>query len=275
MGFYAAGVEPSNERRLPASVGVDAELDVDRLWEDFEIFEALHHSMAIANPFTSDDLDAVVALLDPQPGDTVVDIATGSGELVRRLVAHTGASATGIDLSPWMVRNAARAPAAAPPIRWVLTDGRHLAERRSSLGIAGEFDLVSCLGASWIWHGLPGTVAALAALVAPGGRVAVGDMHVRADCDPSEVPPGLRREAKTAPEELFGRHGLRLLGSVTATDASWDAYLARTATDARTWQARFPGPAADRYVAEQADWVDDHHRDRRWRSWTVWVATTV
>jgi SAM-dependent methyltransferase len=60
-------------------------------------------------------------------------------------------------------------------------------------GDAAEFpiapeawDAALCLGASWVWDGLEGTVAALVAGVRPGGHVAVGEVYRRAGADSAD-----------------------------------------------------------------------------------------
>lgn len=263
---------PRADRTLPDDVIVDSRLDLDRLWRDFEIFEALHHSTTIANPFTSDDLDAVVDLMAPQDGETFLDVATGSGELLRRVTKRTGAPAVGVDLSPWMIRNAATHPTSPGSATWVVADGAALVDRGEVIDLAPTYGLIACLGASWIWHGLAGTIAAVAKRVSPCGRVAIGDMHLRAGIDPNDAPAGFRSGDGGDAASLLAANHLRLIGTVTASDEAWDDYIRQTTIDAERWQATFPGPDADRFVAEQREWILDHERDRPWRSWTVWVA---
>ena len=61
-------------------------------------------------------------------------------------------------------------------------------------------------------------------------------------------------------------------GRVDPDDAGWDEYLARTAIAARLWADRYPGPASDRWLEDQADWHAARERDRDVIGWSVWVA---
>ena len=88
---------------LPSSVSIQPGLDVDDLFERFEVFEALHHGLEIASPMSSADLDAVVDLLEPVDGDVAVDLACGGGALLLRLAQRARIRGSGVDLSPWMI----------------------------------------------------------------------------------------------------------------------------------------------------------------------------
>ena len=252
---------------LHADISRSTDLDVESLWDRFEIFEALHHEMTIDNPMTSADLDEVVALLSPKEGDAVLDIACGHGELLRRLSRRASLSATGVDLSPWMLRTAhALSEAASLGIAWHLADGKDFAANRS-------FDIAACLGGSWIWHGFGGTVRALAVRAAPGGRIAIGDMHLRDGLDAAAVTKS--HGAVESIDELeahFARHGLDIVGRVNTTDEAWDSYLARTRGCVESWARLHPGDRSASYLEEQQRWQRDHARDREILTWSVWVA---
>ena len=62
--------------------------------------------------------EAVVELLAPQPGERILDVGCGTGELTARIAA-AGAEVVGIDLSPAMI-NSARA--AHPQVRFEVAD---------------------------------------------------------------------------------------------------------------------------------------------------------
>ena len=256
-----------NTQDLDPAISVHTGLEVAGLWDRFEIFEAFHHTMTIDNPMTAANLDDVVSLLAPTNGETVLDLACGHGELLRRLRANADVSGRGVDLSPWMLRTAHRlSQESAPDLQWVLADAK-------DHGGDATLNITTCLGASWVWHGFAGTVRALAKRTSPGGRVAIGDMHLRDGLDAATVSQSYGAiESIEELEATFGDHGLDIIGRVNTSDADWDDYLSRTRTAVTAWAQRYPGERADSYVAEQRSWEDDHARDREILTWSVWVA---
>jgi len=251
---------------LPDGIEVAGGIDLDDVWDRFEIFEALHHTMTIDNPMSSEDLDRVVVLLAPADGDRVLDLACGHGELLRRLRRAAPITGVGVDLSPWMLTTAHRlAQPNEADLSWVLDDAKHH-------GDTGQHDIVTCLGASWVWLGLPGTIRAIAQRAVPGGRVAIGDMHLRPSITPDAVTASHGSlDSIGSIEAMFARAGIELIETVNTADHSWDDYLARTRDAAELWAKQHPGEAAEEFRVEQRKWEQDHARDRAILTWSVWV----
>jgi SAM-dependent methyltransferase len=110
--------------------------------------------------FVSDFGADVVALLDPRPGERILDLGCGDGALTERLIA-AGASAVGVDASPDMA-----AAARARGLDARVGRGEALAE---TVG-AGGFDAVFS-NAALHWMTAPDAVIrGVAAVLKPGGR---------------------------------------------------------------------------------------------------------
>lgn len=280
--------QSNSDRFLPTNVVVQDGLNVDDLWNRFELFEALHHTMAIASPMADGDLDRIVELLEPSAGQRVLDLACGYGELLLRMRRLAPILGVGVDLSPWMVRSASlRSPELEPSLRWVLAEARSLvtslvSERRSASSDAAEpahavvgdqgWDVVCCLGASWIWYGLHGTIRALSELVEAGGLVAVGDMHIRPGCDPETVLESHGRvDSLSGIDGWFGRYGIDVVEQVSTRDDDWNAYLDRVEFAASEWDANRSADRAVRWLDEARQWRRDAERDQPVLTWSVWV----
>lgn len=240
--------------------------ELTSLWKRYEIFEALHHTMRIANPMSSEDLDRVVDLVDVAAGDSVIDFACGYGELLQRLARRAPIAARGVDQSPWMIRQAkSDADANGLQSAWTISDAK-------VYPVEPLHDVATCLGATWIWFGFNGTVRSLAERVGPGGRIAIGEMHLRDGVGAESAAESHGRlMSHDELDETFDRHGIDVLGRVRTADSSWDAYIQRTAVSAESWQREHPGDRADEYLLEQKKWVADHQRDRAVLTWSVWV----
>ena len=83
---------------------------------------------------------------------------------------------------------------------------------------------------------------------------------------------GAWSKPSTTSANLLATHGLVPVHRVDPDDAGWDAYLARTAQAAADWAVAYPGPRADRWIEEQADWQAARERDRDVIGWSLWIA---
>ncbi|PCG82159.1 SAM-dependent methyltransferase [Streptomyces sp. WZ.A104] len=131
-----------------------------------------NHRLTWNTPLSEGHAARLVAACDPAPGARIVDLGSGWGELLMRLVeAAPGAAGDGVETDPADVAR-----------------GRKLAEERG-LGdrvrfheepaaewAEGGYDLAVSIGSSHAW---PGTtreaLTALRAAVRPGGRVLLGE----------------------------------------------------------------------------------------------------
>jgi trans-aconitate methyltransferase len=101
----------------------------------------------------------LVGVLAPAPGERVLDLGCGTGELTAAIAA-SGAEVVGLDASPEMLEAARRAH---PELRFELGDGQALA-------FASEFDAVFS-NAALHWMPRAGAVAqGVARALRPGGR---------------------------------------------------------------------------------------------------------
>ena len=118
--------------------------------------------------FVSDHAGDLVALLDPQPGERILDLGCGTGRLAAA-IAECGAAVTGVDNDAAMIEAArAQFPASAhPTLEFARADGEALAEA----ALAGPFDAVFS-NAALHWMTRPEAVLrGLRELLRPGGRL--------------------------------------------------------------------------------------------------------
>ena len=80
---------------------------------------------------------SLVDLLDPRPGERILDVGCGSGELAQT-ISEKGADVVGIDADPQMIQKAA---AGFPNITFRCTDASKLEEEASS-SLGRPFDAI-------------------------------------------------------------------------------------------------------------------------------------
>ncbi|MFG3175759.1 SAM-dependent methyltransferase [[Kitasatospora] papulosa] len=207
------------------------------------IFTIRERSHRIHNPFTPAKLATLGQALHLAPGTRVLDLASGSGEMLCTWARDHGVTGTGVDISTVFTEEA-RARAAelgvADRVTFVHDD---------AVGYVSDepVDLVSCLGATWIGDGAAGTIELLARSLRPGGLMLIGEPYWRREVPDEETARACQAGSKAAfrllPElvEQFGELGYDVVEMVLADGDSWDRYQAAQWLNLRRWLDRNPG----------------------------------
>jgi SAM-dependent methyltransferase len=241
---------------------------MDRLAQH-EIAEADHR---ILNPFTDAKLMLLGEVCRLREGQRQLDLASGKGEMLCRWAAHFGIGGLGVDLSEVFVP-AAMARAAelgvADRVRFERGDAA-----RAVPADAG-YDVVSCIGATWIGGGLAGTLRLMRPALRPDGLMLVGEPYWT-DPPPPEAVAAFAPEDFTSlvgTMERIESAGLHVVELVLADGDSWDRYAAAQWWAVDRWLAGHPGhPDADGMRA----FLTDSRRTyltyvRRYLGWGVFV----
>jgi len=212
--------------------------------DQWKFFDITHREHVLCNPMSVERLEELIALLRLGPGAQVLDIATGKGEFIIRLAERYEIQGIGVDLSPYCVSDAQqkhqqRVPGAQ--LKFLEMNGADYEPEKPEI-----FDLVACIGASWIYAGHQGTLKALNRMAAPRSWVIVGEPYWR------QEPVAEFLEAIGENRTTFGTHfenveagqqlGLELVYTLVSNQDDWDRY------EGLQW-----------YAAEE--WANDHPDD--------------
>ncbi|MFC9974580.1 SAM-dependent methyltransferase [Spirillospora sp. NPDC127200] len=239
------------------------------LWQH-EIAEGGHR---ILNPLSEDKLRLLEEVVRTGPGLRMLDLACGKGEMLGRWAAGGDVSGVGVDISEVFLA-AARERAAelgvAGRVEFVHGDaGRYRARER--------FDVVSCIGATWIGGGLAGTLELMRSAATPDGLLLVGEVFWNED------PPEAAYEALglgrgdfatlAGTLERFEAAGVELVEMVLAGADDWDRYMASQWWTVHQWLKAHPD---DPRAPEMRRFADQARRShlaygRRYLGWGVFV----
>lgn len=211
-------------------------MDIPRI---FNITESAHR---IHNPFTSEKLATLGAALRLESGTRILDLGSGSGEMLCTWARDYGISGVGIDMSQLFSEQAklrAEELGVADRVEFIHGDAAgYVADKK--------VEVAACVGATWIGGGVAGTIELLGKSLQPGGIILIGEPYWR--LPPTEdVAKGCGvdsiSEFLMLPEliESFGDLGYDVVEMVMADQEGWDRYEAAKWLTMRRWLEANPG----------------------------------
>ncbi len=114
----------------------------------------------------------VLAMLEPRPGERVLDVACGQG-IIARAVAEKGAEVVGVDASPRLIERAAERSGGGT--RFLVGDAQRLADAIPEQD--RPFDAAACVMALMNIEDLAATMRGVSGMLRPGGRFVAVILH--------------------------------------------------------------------------------------------------
>ncbi|MBA3868280.1 MAG: methyltransferase domain-containing protein [Anaerolineae bacterium] len=236
-----------------------------------EIAEANHR---ILNPFTQTELMQLGQICRLDATMRQLDLASGKGEMLCQWSQQWGIRGVGVDISKIFLK-AARQRAVELNVQNKLTfieadAGKFVAEGE-------QFDIVSCIGATWIGNGLAGTIRLMLPALKPGGLLLIGEPYwIETPPDEAYTSANISKDEFTSligTLDRFDAAGLKLIEMVLATPHSWDRYIAAQWWTVDNWLQLNP---TDTDATALAEWIAASQRDyleysRRYLGWGVFV----
>jgi len=205
-------------------------LDIPRI---FNITESAHR---IHNPFTPEKLATLGAALRLKTGTRVLDLGSGSGEMLCTWARDYGVIGTGIDMSQLFIEQAklrAEKLGVADQVKFIHGDAAGFVSDEKA-GVA------ACLGATWIAGGVVAPSSFWRRASAPEGSSSsaspTGGSYRRRKCRQGCLA-GSISDFLLLPELLasFGHLGYDVVEMVLADQDSWDRYEAAKWLTMRRW----------------------------------------
>lgn len=238
-----------------------------------EIAEANHR---ILNPFTDEQLMLLGEICQIDSGTRQLDLCCGKGELLCRWAEQWGLIGVGVDMSSVFLeaaRQRARELEVLPKLTFVEGDAADYPEEHH------QFDIVSCIGATWIGGGLVGTINLMRqALKDERSLMLVGEPYW------IDEPPQAAYDMITGGDrdvftslggtlERFDSSGMELIEMVLADQFGWDRYVAKQWKTVNEWLVR---NANDPDAPALRDWLNHGRAEylnygRRYLGWGVFV----
>ncbi len=247
-------------------------MDIPRI---FNITEGAHR---IHDPITAEKLATLGAALRLEAGARVLDLGSGSGEMLCTWARDHGVVGTGIDMSQLFSEQAIlRADELGVADRVTFVHG-------DAAGYVSDekVDVAACLGATWIGGGVAGTIELLARSLRPGGIILIGEPFWRRLPPTEDVAKGCLAHSISdflvLPELLasFGRLGYDVVEMVLADQDGWDRYEAAKWLTMRRWLEANPDDELAKDIRAQLTSEPERHATytREYLGWGVFALMT-
>jgi len=233
-------------------------------------FAVAERDHEIQNPTSPEKIRLLGERLRLGPESHVLDIACGKGGPAVLLADAFGCRITGVERAAEfasVARERVAVRGLAHRIEIVEADAAEL-----ELGDE-RYDVAMCLGATFAWTDLPGTLAALTPAARHGGHVVVGEPYWRRWPLPDSVPDeGYVTLGETV--ERFHAAGLRITTLVASSEDDWDRYESLHWRALEEWLASDPDdPDAPEIRRRHETSRDDYLRwGRELLGWAIFAA---
>lgn len=237
-----------------------------------EIAESGHR---IQNPYTPEQLSLLGKVCGLHEGMRQLDLACGKGEMLARWAYEFKITGVGVDISEVFL-DAARKRAAELDVQAQVTFVHDDAARYPSDW--HTFDVVSCIGATWIGGGLVGTLQLMKRALKDDRSLLLVGEPFWIDPPPDEAYAALEETPGTYTSlggmlERFEQADVELVEMVLADAAGWDRYEAARWMAVRHWLDENPDdPDAPALAAWSAKWQRAYLMyGRRYMGWGIFV----
>ncbi|MGM0788252.1 MAG: SAM-dependent methyltransferase [Thermodesulfobacteriota bacterium] len=244
-------------------------MDIPRI---FNIMESAHR---IHNPFTPENFATLGAALRLESGARVLDLGSGSGEMLCTWAHDHGVIGIGVDMSQLFSEQAilrAEELGVADQVKFIHDDAAgYVSDEKVHVAV--------CVGATWIGGGVAGTIELLARSLRTDGIILIGEPYWRQLPPTEDIAKGCLVSAISdflvLPKLVgsFVRLGYDVVEMVLANQDGWDRYEAAKWLTMRRWLEANPDDELAQEVQSKLTSEPERHAayTREYLGWGVFA----
>lgn len=238
----------------------------------FNISESAHR---IHNPFTDAKFATLGAVLRLEPETRILDLASGSGEMLCTWARDYKIVGTGVDLSELFSKQAklrAKELGVENRVKFIHADAAGYVDNE-------KCDVAACVGATWIGGGVAGTIELLRNSLKDNGIILIGEPYWKKLPPTESIAKGCLANAisdfQLLPDfvESLEKLGYDIVEMVLADEEGWDRYEAAKWLTMRRWLEANPNDDFCKEVRAELDIAPKRHvtYTREYLGWGVFA----
>lgn len=233
----------------------------------FDLVNISEKYMKVINPSSPEKILKVGEIVKVDQSSRVLDVGAGFGETLALWGKHFQISGIGVDIRPY-ARERAEARFKElnleDRLEFVCMDGKQFKTDE-------KFDVVACLGATFIYGDFKGTLESLGAMMKDDGRAVIGERYLSRN----DAPESLQKEAQTEYELLtdIRKSGFELEYIIRSSQDEWDRYICDNWYGLIKWLEQHPDHPEKQEVL---DFLHEHQADylqfeREFTGWAIYI----
>lgn len=241
--------------------------------QQMDFFTIVEEDHTFQNPTSEAKLQQLIEYCELADGTSVLDIGCGKGWLLRTMAARYAIQGVGLELRQASIDSGEQ----MMPSQELVGSLEFLAGDAKAYQPQQQFDVITCLGASFAIGTFEDLLARVKPWLKPGGRLAVGDIYARVlpvnEHSAVHFAGGAHRTLADTAAMLDG-DGLTLIALLDSSLDEWDRYESLHWRAAERWLREHPDHIDHQQFAKVAQRFKWEHiaYDREALGWSLFVA---
>lgn len=236
-----------------------------------DYFDKSEQYIELINPTSIEKIMKLGRVLRLNRDSRVIDFGCGYAEMLVKWAVEFGISGIGIEIRQKVCDSADKKIAGNGLDEKIKVFCGNGSEYRFQ---EKEFDVASCLGATFIWSGFKSAIQAMKPAIKTNGRLAIGEAYWLKEDIPANLAERMKDvETESEMLKIARREGFDLEFIIRASNDDWDNYEASNWLGALQWIEENPGHPQRQDMIDMVRSSQDFYINysREYIGWAIYV----